>query len=935
SNCTTTFSETGLPSSQQWQVTFNGTTKSNSTGSAIKIKTNNTANAQVYYTAIAKSDNLACVSYNTPSVRLGSSYTFSAWNCTTTFSETGLPSDQQTQASKAGNTNPAGMLLVVSGQLWQVSSYDGASSSLVDTGSTASITQTDITTVSDYSATAKSGTISCVSNPSITAEQGSNDNTFTTWQCTTTFTETGLPSAQNWNTTYAGTSAINNTGKQIAFTQSGITTVSSYNSEAYSSNLNCNSYNSPSILQGSNYQFSAWNCTTTFSETGLPSSQQWYATYDGTLPTVSTGSPTSVKQNDITTVSSYTGEGYSSNLNCNSYNTPSLLQGSSYTFSAWNCITTFSETGLPSSQQWYATYDGTLPTVSTGSPTSVKQNDITTVSSYTGEGYSSNLNCNSYNTPSLLQGSSYTFSAWNCTTTFVDTGSSTGMQQFATQWTIKWNGQRGEGVNSNEIQFSDKDVSSVGTYSYQQPFTQNNALCVGNSGNAEMGTTVDLGANWECYTMIVGNQVFSEFPLPNSAYSQTLSYGNNQAIDNVVYDPQNNLFYVALISQDIAVINDSNDAEVALIPPPYSNAYPAVLTYANGLVFVLNTVCPPANSCSTSSTVNVISGTKYLSANTSISGGDITFSMGFNPIANTLWIPTYTSSGTAEIAIVSADSSATLVNYLGNPWAAQSDWAGNPVYDPNNKEMYVSGSYYNDVSSAQAEIAAYWASNGSCQDCTIDLSSAIGSNVWTQQYIPFRIYNVGHSDFIFAGTGGSDNTIAMLNLSNINTIPTFTLDDNRLDSYYDGAYNSGYAFSWSWFYTVSCSEGSNGGCTSDPTLYGTSTENPGLHSLSIGLNNNDTSGAIGGVVTDPVTVKFESSGLPSNTPWSVTYAGYTESTSSQNLTFAVAPENSYSYSIPAICADNDIFSASTSLTTSGTASPGNLVKISWITIGQC
>jgi hypothetical protein len=500
------------------------------------------------------------------------------------------------------------------------------------------------------------------------------------------------------------------------------------------------------------------------------------------------------------------------------------------------------------------------------------------------------------------------------------------MQQFATQWTIKWNGNRSEGVNSNEIQFSNNDVSNVENYSYQQPFTQNNVLCVGNSGSAEMGTKVVLGANWICYTMIVGNEVFSEFPLPNSDYAQTVStspgsnskaYSGNDAY-SIVYDPNNNLYYVALY-QDIMVINDSTDSEVAVINPPYPNAYPEVLTYANGLVFVLNGAYP-----SSTSTINVISGESYLSTNTSISGGTLADQMGYNPDTNTLWIPTYTSGGTPEIAIVQADSSATFKNYLGNPWNSNSLWSGNPVYDPNNKEIYVSGSY----GANHAEIAAYWASNESCQDCKIDLSSEIGDEVWTQQYIPYRVYDVGHTDFIYAGTGGSsENKIAMLNLSNINTIPTFTLSDNMLISYYAGAYNSGYAFPWSWFYTMNCPQNSVGACTSDPTLYGTSAENPGSSNISISLNNNATT--IGGVITTPVTVKFESVGLPSGVSWEIEYAGYNQTSTSQNITFAVAPGNSYKYSLitQAVCYGNTVYSAEPPLF--GTVSPGTLVQIDW------
>ena len=757
-----------------------------------------------------------------------------------------------------------------------------------------------------------------------------------TSNCTTTFSETGLPSGQSWQVSYNGTTKSNSTGSAIVIKTDNVTNAQVYYTAiAKSDNLACVSYKTPSVSLGSSYTFSAWNCTTTFSESGLPSGQSWYSTYDSqTLSTVSTGSPTSITQDDITTVSSYTGEGYSSNLNCNSYNTPSVLQGSSYTFSAWDCTTTFSESGLPSSQYWQVSYNGTTNSnVPTGSSTKITDNNVNNVDvSYTASAKSDSISCVSYATPSVSLGSSYTFSAWNCTTTFVDSGASVGMQQFATQWTIKWNGNRGEGVNSNEIQFSNNDVSSVGTYSYQQPFTQNNVLCVGNSGSAEMGTTVVLGANWKCYTMIVGNEVFSEFPLPNPDYAQTVStspgstskaYSGNDAY-SIVYDPNNNLYYVALY-QDIMVINDSTDSEVAVINPPYPNAYPEVLTYANGLVFVLNDAYP-----STTSTINVISGESYLSTNTSISGGTLVNQMGYNPLANTLWIPTYTSGGIPEIAVVSADSSATFDNYLGNPWNSNSLWSGNPVYDPNNKEIYVSGSYGSTASSsAHAEIAAYWASNGSCQDCTIDLSSAIGYEVWTQQYIPFRVYGVGHTDFIYAGTGGSsENKIAMLNLSNINTIPTFTLSDNMLISYYDGAYNSGYAFPWSWFYTMNCPQNSNGACTSDPTLYGTSAENPNLINLSIGLNNNAS--AIGGVITTPVTVKFESVGLPSGVGWGIKYAGYTESTSSQNLTFAVAPENSYSYTVtPTAVCDPSIGEVFYSSTSGGTASPGSLVQISW------
>ncbi len=345
SNCTTTFSETGLPlsSDQTWQVTYNGTTKSNSTGLSIYIHTNNTKSTQVSYTATAKSDTLSCVSYSTPSIRLGGSYTFSAWNCTTTFSETGLPSSQQ----------------------WHVSSYDGSSSSAVNTGSTASVLQTDITTVSSYTASAVSNNIDCYSNPDITAEQGSSGNTFTTWTCITTFSETGLPlsSGQTWQVTYNGTTTSNvATGTSIPITTNNVKNAQVfYTATAKSDTLSCVSYSTPPIDLGASYTFSAWNCTTTFSS-GLPSpynSYNWRITYTGIQsPYNPTTSSISIETTGITTVSyEAITQGNIENLACD-YNATSVgyEEGSANTLNNndWDCVTAFTQTGLQSTQEVWA-----------------------------------------------------------------------------------------------------------------------------------------------------------------------------------------------------------------------------------------------------------------------------------------------------------------------------------------------------------------------------------------------------------------------------------------------------------------------------------------------------------------------------------------------------------------------------------------------------
>lgn len=347
SNCTTTFSETGLPSSQKWSVSYNGSTASNSTGSSIYIKTKNVTNAQISYTAIAKSDNLVCVSYKTPLVRLGGSYTFSAWNCTTSFSESGLPSNQG----------------------WYVTNYDGASSTVVSTGSLISILQYDIPDVSSYTASSSGSPLNelnCSSSlPGV--EQGSTASPFSPWTCTTSFTESALPtgSGQYWNASYDSLSGKSSVPNNIGIVQSGITTVSSFSASAVSDNLDCNSQAS-SVQQGSTVSMTPWTCVTTF-DSGMPSgynSYNWRITYTGTQSSYSSvSSSIAITTTGITKVSNEpVTQGNLNSVDCN-YNATSIgyLEGSANTFNLnyWKCVTQFTESGLSSSSEvWAAVYDG-------------------------------------------------------------------------------------------------------------------------------------------------------------------------------------------------------------------------------------------------------------------------------------------------------------------------------------------------------------------------------------------------------------------------------------------------------------------------------------------------------------------------------------------------------------------------------------------------
>ena len=359
SNCTTTFNEKGLPSSQIWSVTYNGSIASNSTNSPIYIKTENADNAQISYKAVAKSNNLVCVSYKTPQIRLGGSYTFSAWNCTTTFSESGLPG----------------------GESWYVTNYNGVASSTTGTGSSISILEKDVNATA-YPASASGyplNQLNCNDEISGVVE-GSSNNNFNPWTCTTTFTESALPSGGKWNASYNGsTDSFISVGSNAVFTRHNVVTVENYPASAVSDNLDCNSQLS-SVQMGSTKQFTPWTCITTFNS-GLPSSYNsyyWRITYTGTQSSyTAVTNPISITTTGITTVSNEpVTQGNVENLGCN-YNATSVdyLEGSTNTFNVnyWNCVTTFSETGLGSGTGWAVIMGSNEPT---GSSTSLSTSSV-------------------------------------------------------------------------------------------------------------------------------------------------------------------------------------------------------------------------------------------------------------------------------------------------------------------------------------------------------------------------------------------------------------------------------------------------------------------------------------------------------------------------------------------------------------------------------
>jgi len=235
---------------------------------------------------------------------------------------------------------------------------------------------------------------------------------FSSDTCITTFYETNLPSGYTWSVSYDGNSGSASTGSSITLTTGSGT----YTAKASVSGLTCIA--SASVKAGSSYTFSSWNCTTTFTEKGLPSGDRWSVTYDNKEK-----SSTSSSITFNTNLGSFSWSASASNHSVNSacvdhYNTPSgtSTAGSSISVSfssSTNCYTTFYETNLPSGYTWSVSYDGNSGSASTGSSITLD----TGPGNYTAKASVSGLSCTA-SSASVNAGNTYTFSSWSCVTYF-------------------------------------------------------------------------------------------------------------------------------------------------------------------------------------------------------------------------------------------------------------------------------------------------------------------------------------------------------------------------------------------------------------------------------------------------------------------------------------------------------------------------------------
>ncbi|MBE5728243.1 hypothetical protein IHE51_00040, partial [Candidatus Parvarchaeota archaeon] len=177
---------------------------------------------------------------------------------------------------------------------------------------------------------------------------------------TTTFTETGLPSGQKWNMTYDGVFELSTSNSLIFKVPIAKYAFSINKSNGYEPNPASGALQSGQT-QSITFTPTIVYVTTTFysglSQYASYYSGNWTLVYDGVTGTnTSLAKPIHIlTSNDQS--QSYPVTAYINNYVCNA-KTSSVTTGSTYTFSNWNCITLFSESGLPIDKNWNLTYNG-------------------------------------------------------------------------------------------------------------------------------------------------------------------------------------------------------------------------------------------------------------------------------------------------------------------------------------------------------------------------------------------------------------------------------------------------------------------------------------------------------------------------------------------------------------------------------------------------
>ncbi len=378
-SCAATFIEKELPSGTNWQVTYAGV--ENSSKSNLLVFTNERSGSYAF--SVGYSVVEGCI--YTPSPSSGSlsvgdyQYIRFLGECTTTFSESNLPNNYNWEVTYEGveKTNTSSIIYYFS----PPGNYSYSINTLTNSSSTLDCTTT-------YTPSPSSGSLAAGSTILITFSAET--------ACTTTFSESNLPSGYNWRVTYNSINNNSNAPSNVIFvTRNSGSSIPTYSYSVptltnSSSTLDCTTTYTPSPSSGTaeagstnSISFSGSTlCITTFTETGLSSGITWSVTYNGVLE--SNTAPADIPFQTTTSGGSIPSYSYtvnsispnsSSTLDCTTATTPSPSSGTvpagstvPVSFSEeTTCITTFDESNLPTNYPWNVTFNNVEKTSTTSS----------------------------------------------------------------------------------------------------------------------------------------------------------------------------------------------------------------------------------------------------------------------------------------------------------------------------------------------------------------------------------------------------------------------------------------------------------------------------------------------------------------------------------------------------------------------------------------
>ena len=487
--CLSTFSESGLPSSAIWSVSYDGLVSSSRLSNISFVTTPGN------YSFSIDTINYAYCSF-LPSPASGYlnaggtlNISFIENTCNTTFIETGLPANTQ----------------------WKLT-FDGITENPL-TNNVTITTSAGVFTAKFYPINLSN----CIFSPQLLASSTAAGGYFTihfTASCVTTFTENGLPNDTYWFVTYNGTTVSSNS---TAINVPSINGTYKYGLP-FIGNSSCSylpNSSSGNAIAGSDIRVSyRGGCTTVFYEDGLPLGSEWNLTY-GSQTVNSTG--TSIQF--VTQPGTFQYNVKNLTLNNCLYvaknGSSGLIAGSTLylVFNQTRCYTTFTEDNLPSNTKWVLTYNNINYS---SNKTSLELSTAPGTFNFTGYSIKEG-GCIFTPTPisgHIAAGSSLLLSfSSSCITLFNETGLAKGIT-----WSVKFDGITN--YSSNSSLYLD---SIYGNFSFSVPRIQVSANCYltpsRSGGYLVSGSSIVINFSNYCYSE------FTETGLP-SGVIWSVKYGN-------------------------------------------------------------------------------------------------------------------------------------------------------------------------------------------------------------------------------------------------------------------------------------------------------------------------------------------------------------------------------------------------------------------------